>query len=406
MDVSINHSGESPRMSHSGESPRMNQWVSTCGGAHPCTGAVLNPGPQPERHGPTKVGSMSEAETSEPNPPGIRVREVTAWCVANIAGCVAPLHFTLVAGGRSNLTFRVTDAVGNVFVLRRPPLGHLLPSAHDMAREYRVISALGSTVVPVAEALGLCSDEVVTDRPFYVMSFVDGHILRTDLDADLLSISARETASQSIVDVLADLHELDVDAVGLGELGKRTGYIERQLKRWHTQFTQSKLREVPIVDDIFEKLSARIPIQQGVSIVHGDYRLDNAIVDTDGHIRAVLDWEICTLGDPLADLGLLMVYWPEDTDPNPPLGAAATTTSGFAKRSELIQRYAQRSTRDLSEINFYVAFGYWKLACILDGVYTRYRSGAMGEDGYDFSVLDEQVQSLAITASTLLETAK
>ncbi len=345
---------------------------------------------------------MADATQVHSDPSGIRVAEVTAWCEANIPGCRGPLTFTLVAGGRSNLTYRVDDAAGNAFVLRRPPLGHLLPSAHDMGREYRIISALGSTVVPVAPALGMCTDESVTEHPFYVMGFVDGLILRTAEDADPLTLDARGAVSRNIVNVLADLHELDVNAVGLGELGKHEGYIERQLKRWHRQFSQSKLREVPAVDEVYEILSQRIPPQQGVSIVHGDYRLDNTMVDADGNILAVLDWEICTLGDPLADLGLLMVYWPESSDPNPPLGAAATVAPGFAKRAELIQTYQARSSRDLSNIDFYIAFGYWKLACILDGVYTRYASGAMGNDGFDFSSYDAQVTNLAQTASTLL----
>ena len=341
--------------------------------------------------------------SSTPDPAGVRVREVTAWCEANIPGCVGPLRFTLVAGGRSNYTYRVDAADGNVFVLRRPPLGHLLPSAHDMAREYRIISALAPTVVPVAPALGICFDDTVTDHPFYVMGYVEGLILRNEQDAAALAMPARQRAGESIVDVLSDLHSLDVDEVGLGELGKRDGYVARQLKRWHTQFTQSKTREVPAVDEVFAELSKRIPEQQGVSIVHGDYRLDNTMVDASGNIVAVLDWEICTLGDPLADLGLLMVYWPEPADPNPPLGFAATVAPGFATRKQLIERYSQRSQRDLSSIDFYVAFGYWKLACILDGVYTRYASGVMGDDGYDFSVLDTQVNNLALTAAATLQ---
>ncbi len=354
----------------------------------------------------TNAASINQIAGLNPataDPPGLRVAEVTQWCEATVPGCVGPLAFTLVAGGRSNLTYRVDDAAGNSFVLRRPPLGHLLPSAHDMAREYRIISALGSTIVPVATTYGICSDEAVTDRPFYAMDFVDGLVLRNVDDAQLLTIQARTTASESIVDVLANLHDLNVDQVGLGELGKREGYIERQLKRWHTQFNQSKMREVPAVEETFARLSQQIPVQQGVSIVHGDYRLDNAMVDADGNIIAVLDWEICTLGDPLADLGLLMVYWPEPSDANPPLGSAASVAPGFASRAQLIERYRQRSNRDLSSINFYVAFGYWKLACILDGVYARYAAGAMGNDGYDFSILDTQVNSLAITAASILD---
>ena len=337
------------------------------------------------------------------DPPGVRLAAVTRWMEQNIPGATGPLRFTLVAGGRSNFTYRVDDDAGNAFVLRRPPLGHLLPSAHDMGREYRIISALGPTVVPVASALGMCTDESVADRPFYVMSFVDGHILRYVEEADVLTEAQRTTASESVVDVLATLHALDPDAVGLCELGKRDGYIERQLKRWHTQFTQSKTREVPLVDEVYERLRAAIPLQQAVSIVHGDYRLDNTMVGDDGRIVAVLDWEICTLGDPLADLGLLMVYWPERTDANLPLGAAATLAPGFLSRADMRARYASQSALDLSQLDYYVAFGYWKLACILDGVFTRYKTGGMADDGFDFTTFDEQVHRLSEGAAAALD---
>ena len=353
---------------------------------------------------PATTDTPNPPDGAPGDPPGVRVAAVTAWMEANIPGAEGPLRFDLVAGGRSNFTYRVDDAAGNTFVLRRPPLGHLLPSAHDMGREFRIISALGPTVVPVAPALGMCTDESVADRPFYVMRFVDGHILRYVEDAEAFTEAQRATASESVVDVLADLHALDPDAVGLGQLGKRDGYIERQLKRWHTQFTQSKTREVPLVDEVFERLRASIPEQQAVGIVHGDYRLDNTMVGDDGRIVAVLDWEICTLGDPLADVGLLMVYWPERTDVNLPLGAAATLADGFLSRKAMRDRYAARSPLDLSHLDYYVAFGYWKLACILDGVYTRYKTGGMADDGFDFTTFGEQVHRLSEGAASALET--
>jgi aminoglycoside phosphotransferase (APT) family kinase protein len=337
------------------------------------------------------------------DPRGVAVGPVTDWFVKNVVGAVAPLRFTLIAGGRSNYTYRVDDAAGNAFVLRRPPLGPLLPSAHDMGREFKIISALSSTNIPVAPALGFCNDPSVNERPFYVMKFVYGQIIRNADDAEKLSSQARIRSSESIVDVLSDIHALDVDAVGLGDLGKRENYLERQLKRWHSQFTQSKTREVPSVDEAYACLMANLPQQQGVSIVHGDYRTDNTMVDHSGSIVAVLDWEICTLGDPLADLGLLMVYWPEPTDDNPPLGAAASTLPGFYTRAQLVERYAKRSGRDVSQLNTYVAFGYWKLACILDGVYARYKAGSMSADGYDFNALDAQVKRLGVVAMSLLE---
>jgi aminoglycoside phosphotransferase (APT) family kinase protein len=246
---------------------------------------------------------------------GVDVPKVTTWFEEHIPGATAPLDFRLIAGGHSNLTFGVTDAAGHDYVLRRPPLGHVLATAHDMGREHRIISALGPTDVPVPPALGLCTDEAVNGAPFYVMGFVDGHVIR-DVGAatTVLDEAGRRAAGESIVDVLARIPDVDVDAVGLGDLGKRDGYIARQLKRWYSQFQASNeltKRPVPLVHEIHDRLAASIPEQQGTAIVHGDYRLDNCMVGDDGRVVAVLDWEICTLGDPLADVGLLQVYWTE-----------------------------------------------------------------------------------------------
>ncbi|HVF74621.1 MAG TPA: phosphotransferase family protein [Acidimicrobiales bacterium] len=338
---------------------------------------------------------MSEIE-------GIDGERVSAWFTQNIPGSTPPLTFDLIAGGRSNLTFKVTDSAGREYVLRRPPTSHVLPTAHDMAREHRIIAALQHTPVPVAPPLGFCDDESVNGRPFYVMEYVEGHVLRDAPMAEkLLDEHARRTAGESLVDVLLDIHAVDVDAVGLGELGRREGYIERQLKRWYGQFKQSNEmtgRSVPVVDEVYDFLSTHIPAQGPAAIVHGDYRLDNTILGEDGRVRAVLDWEICTLGDPLADLGLLMVYWSEPEDDSTPLGSSPTTAPGFARRAELVERYAKGSDRDLSKVDFYVAFGYWKLACILEGVYARYAGGAMGGDRSGFEAFAEQVGRLAQAA--------
>jgi aminoglycoside phosphotransferase (APT) family kinase protein len=330
---------------------------------------------------------------------GIDVEKVTAWFDANIDGATPPLTFELIAGGRSNLTFTVTDAAGHEFVLRRPPTSHVLPTAHDMGREFRIISALGPTPVPVAPALGFCDDEAVNGRPFYVMGYVDGHILRDAITVEkVLDVDGRRTAGESLVDVMADIHAVDVDAVGLGELGRREGYIERQLKRWYGQFQKSGEelgRTVPLVDEMHAFLSQRVPEQGPAAIVHGDYRLDNTMLGDDGHVKAVLDWEICTLGDPLADVGLLMVYWADPGDDNVLLGMAPTAVEGFLTREQLRARYAERSGRDVSSLDFYVSFGYWKLACILEGVYARYAGGAMGGDRSGFDGFGEQVVRLA-----------
>ena len=336
---------------------------------------------------------------------GIDVPKVTAWFERHIDGAQGPLDFVLIAGGRSNLTFKVTDANGTNYVLRRPPLGHVLATAHDMGREHRIISALQPTPVPVAPALGFCEDTDVNGAPFYVMGFVDGVIVRDLASAKALEPEARAKAGEHLVDVLVDIHDINPDDVGLGDLGRKDGYIARQLKRWYGQFNQSKLREVPLVDEMHDFLAARIPEQQGAAIVHGDYRLDNCMLRTDGEVAAVLDWELCTLGDPLADLGLLMVYWNDPDDTTQALaGSGATAAPGFPNREALRARYAARSSRDLSDLDYYVAFGYWKLACILDGVYTRYVKGAMGNDGGGWEAFGESVVRLAETSKAAAST--
>lgn len=315
---------------------------------------------------------------------GIDHDRVTEWMTATVADAKAPFTFELIAGGRSNLTYRVTDDAGNSFALRRPPVSHVLPTAHDMKREYTVISALGGTDVPVPLTFGLCTDETVNGASFYVMSFVEGHIVRDERAASELTEASRSQAGDSLVDTLARLHAVDVDAVGLGGFARRDGYIARQLKRWHGQFTQSTVDGLPgpaVIDRVHELLADRIPEQQGVAIVHGDYRLDNTVLDDRGTVRAILDWEICTLGDPLADLGLLLVYWAEPEDGDQALvGVAPTVLPGFARRADLLARYAEASGLDVSQISYYRAFGYWKLACILQGVHVRYAGGAAAGD--------------------------
>ncbi len=188
-----------------------------------------------------------------------------------------------------------------------------------------------------------------------------------------------DNASRSIVDTLAALHAVDIDAVGLGDLGRRDGYVARQLKRWYGQWNQQKTRELPLVDDVHDALVELVPEQGPATIVHGDYRLDNTIVDDGGAVLAVLDWEICTLGDPLADVGLLQVYWTGPNDEPSAWDTGTCTATGFWDRAALARRYAEVSGRDLAQLDFYVAFGYWKLACILEGVYARYAGGALGD---------------------------
>jgi aminoglycoside phosphotransferase (APT) family kinase protein len=311
---------------------------------------------------------------------GIDVARVTPWLEANVAGAAGPFDFELIAGGHSNLTYRVVGTDGHRLVLRRPPLGPLLASAHDMGREHRIIAALADTAVPVAPARAFCADPEVIGAPFYVMDFVDGHVIRDRGAAEaLLGEAARRHVGTSLVDTLAAIHEVDIAAVGLADLGRHEGYIARQLKRRYGQWQQSQTRPLPAVDEVHATLSARIPDQGPSGIVHGDYRLDNTMVDDAGEVVAVLDWEICTLGDPLADVGLLLVYWTGPDDEPSAWTGSATTAPGFANRADVLERYARVSGRDVRFIDFYVAFAFWKLACILEGVYARYLGGALGQ---------------------------
>jgi aminoglycoside phosphotransferase (APT) family kinase protein len=347
------------------------------------------------------VPTVTDPAASEV-PKGIDGDRVTEWFEAHAPGVSPPLTFGLIAGGHSNLTYRVDDNAGHTWVLRRPPLGHVLATAHDMGREHRIVSALGPTDVPVPGIVGLCDDEKVNGAPFYVMDFVEGAIVRGAHAATLLAAESRGAAGDDVADVLARIHAVDPDEVGLGDLGRKEAYVERQLKRWHRQWEQSKTRDLPVVDEVHAALAARIPEQGPAAIVHGDYRLDNCLVGPDGRITAVLDWELCTLGDPLADVGLLLVYWSEATDTYTALGDSATALPGFPSRAELSARYAERSGRDLSQIDYYVAFGYWKLACILEGVFARYQAGVMGQSG-GFETFGVQVEMLAQAARTTLE---
>ena len=346
-------------------------------------------------------------ETSADHVQGIDASRVTDWFLDHVPGVVPPLSFALIAGGHSNLTFGVTDADGNRWVLRRPPLGHVLATAHDMSREHKIISALGPTAVPVPATPGLCMDTEVNGAPFYVMSYVDGHVVRDAATAtSVLDRDGRQRAGESIADVMAAIHAVDVDAVGLGDLGRKDGYIARQLKRWYSQFQASNEltgRPVPQIHEVHDALAARIPDQVGTAIVHGDYRLDNCMVDGDGNVIAVLDWEICTLGDAMADVGLLMVYWNEATDGDSTLLVAPTAVDGFPSRAEMLARYAAKSGRDVSQVDYYIAFAHWKLACIIEGVYSRYAKGAMGKPAAGFEGFERQVTALAERAQAAVD---
>ena len=326
---------------------------------------------------------------------GIEPETVTRWLRAR-TDVRPPLRFEVVQGGRSNLTYTVTDVDGRRLILRRPPLHGVLESAHDMGREHRILTALAGSAVPVPACVGYEPDAEVTGAPFYVMEHVEGTVVRTAADGtELLTPPLRRAAGEDVVDVLVALHAVDIDEVGLGDLARREGYVERQLRRWHGQVAKARTRELPLLDEVHTRLTAEVPEQGPATIVHGDYRLDNLILDPPtGRVQAVLDWELTTLGDPLADVGLLLVYWSEPGDLTLPLLDAPTVVEGFPRRQELIERYARASGRDLAEVGYFAAFGYWKLACILAGVYGRYASGAYGTTDDSFEAFGDLVIAL------------
>ncbi len=337
---------------------------------------------------------------------GIDAQRVTDWLRQHVDGVAPPLEFSLIPGGHSNLTYRVRDSRGTLYVLRRPPLGAVLATAHDMAREHRIISALGPSDVPVPPALGLCRDEAVNGSPFYVMSYVEGVVLADASDATKqLDEAQRRAIGESFVEVLTRLHAIDPDEVGLGDLGRKEGYVARQLKRWRTQWESSKTRELPAMERVYEALLEEMPEQVGASIVHGDYRLGNTIV-ADGQIAAVLDWELCTLGDPLADLGYLLNHWIEPGERGATTRSGALAPSavpGFPSRRELLERYIELTGRDVARIDYYRAFQFWRAAAIVEGVLARYLKGVMGGDA-DTDAFRAQVEGLAAAALDLIQT--
>ena len=332
---------------------------------------------------------------------GIDLPAVTAWIAARRDHLATPLSVSVISGGRSNLTYDVTAADGERFVLRRPPLHSVLESAHDVVREARLMTALADSDVPVPVVVGAESDPAVNGAPFYVMEHVDGLVVRDAAVAEeSLTPDQRAAASEALIDALVRLHDTDIDEVGLADLARHDGYVERQLRRWSGQLEKGGTRELPVLVDVGERLAADVPAQQRTAIVHGDYRLDNVIVSPDGsEVRAVLDWELCTLGDPMADLGMLHVYWgAPGEDGLRPLGDVPTVLPGFWTREEATAAYAARSDLDLGQLDYYVAFAYWRLAIILEGVFTRFRAGAYEHVDEGVLAMGETVHALAAAA--------
>ena len=324
-------------------------------------------------------------------PEGLDLDALRPWFAAHIAEAAdAPLTASLIPGGRSNLTYHVSDGTHH-WILRRPPLGHVVATAHDMGREYRVMSALQGSEVPVPVTRARCDDPSLIGAPFYVMDRVDGRVVRSTTELATFDPDDARTVSCELIDVLARLHSIDFHAVGLDDFGKPDGFLARNVARWGTQWEANKTRELPAIDELARRVRAALPESGPPAIVHGDYRLENTMLAPDRpEIVAVLDWEMSTLGDPLTDLGLFLVYWVHwgDSPDGDAAGLGLATGGaaglpGFIEFDEVVARYASTTGRDVSQLDFYVVFAFYKLAVILEGINARFLMGKTVGDGFD-----------------------
>ncbi len=337
--------------------------------------------------------------------PGIDVIRLVGWMAVNVPDARAPIEVSLISGGRSNLTYLVETRERRL-VLRRPPLGHLLPTAHDMKREWRVISALASTSVPVPEPVAFCDDENVIGAPFYLMGYVDGTAVRSEEQIRQVAPERNRRLSERLAEVLAAIHAVDHRTVGLGDFGRPQGYMARQLERWGQQWERSRTRDLPEYDRLVTRLRERLPGHAAGALVHGDYRLDNTLVrlSPDPDILAVVDWEMSTLGDPLADLGLTLAYWQDPGDEERasiPVAPGVTVAPGFLTAGQFAAHYAKVSGADLSDLPFYVAFGNYKLAVIVEGIHARFLRGKTVGEGFEH--IGEAVPTLLRRAGRALK---
>jgi aminoglycoside phosphotransferase (APT) family kinase protein len=337
---------------------------------------------------------------AEQSPPGLDLERLGAWLSAEVSGAGRHLTARLIAGGKSNLTYEVGDGA-STWIVRRPPLGHVLATAHDMGREYRVMSALEATDVPVPRMYAFCADSDVLGAPFYVMERVAGRPYRYAAELAPLGPERTRSISTGLVDTLAALHAVNPAAVGLADFGRPEGFLARQVSRWKTQLDASWTRPLPAADELHARLATAIPAESAAGIVHGDYRLDNVLTDERDRAVAVIDWEMATLGDPLTDLALMLVYGRMATEMADNAVVDVNAAPGYLPEDEIIARYATHSGRDLSRFGFYLGLASFKLAAIIEGIHYRHRSGQTVGEG--FAHIGSVVQPLLDAGLTALK---
>jgi aminoglycoside phosphotransferase (APT) family kinase protein len=330
-------------------------------------------------------------------PPLVDEAALERYLAGKLPGADGPLTAERVIAGHSNETFFIQRG-SQSWVLRRPPLGPLLPTAHDVLREYRVLSALSKTTVPVPAPVLACEDTSVIGAPFYLMKRVPGVVIRETLPPFAQTPAVCRELGLALVDALAALHSVDWRAVGLEGFGKPEGYLERQIRRWMGQLDGARNRAIPELDQVGEWLREHLPESPPATIVHGDYRMDNVMFASELPVRlvAILDWEMSTLGDPLADLGYLLSFWREAGDPEQEFATGSwriTEAVGFPTRQEVAERYAEKTGRRIKDVAFYQALAIWKLAVLLEGSYKRHLAGTT--DDPFFALLRESVPALA-----------
>jgi aminoglycoside phosphotransferase (APT) family kinase protein len=330
---------------------------------------------------------------------GVDLARIERWVRDLVPAARPPFRLERLAGGRSNLTYLLSDVAGGEWVLRPPPLGPRQATAHDVLREGRIMAALAPTAVPVPAVLGSGADVCADGVPLLLMERVAGVAVRGAAAGGELDHGAQARAGEALAEILATLHAVEASAVGLADLGRGEATSSASWPVWYRQWEKGRIRELEDIEVAHGVLATRVPAQAGTAIVHGDFRLDNCLLDPSGEVAAVLDWEICTLGDPLVDLGLLLVYWAEPGDEVTALQDPPTLAPGFATRARLRRRYEAAAGIEAGALDFYLAFAWWKLACIVEGVYARVGSGALG-------VVDRPAASFGVQAVRLAAVAR